>query len=40
MTIDEFDHFGPTVRTLRQFSEATTNVILKVRDLMLPSPDK
>jgi transaldolase len=40
MTIDEFDHFGPTVRTLRQFSEATTNVILKVRDLMLPSSDK
>ena len=40
MSVDEFDKFGATVRTLRQFSEATTNVILKVRDLMIPSPDK
>ncbi len=40
MTTDEFDSFGATVRTLRQFSEATTNVVLRVRDLMIPSPDK
>jgi transaldolase len=40
MTIDEFDQFGATVRTLRQFCEATTSVILRVRDLMIPSPDK
>jgi transaldolase len=40
MTIDEFDRFGATVRTLRQFCEATTGVILRVRDLMIPSPDK
>jgi transaldolase len=40
MRIDEFDHFGATVRTLRQFSEATTNVVLRVRDLMIPSPDR
>jgi transaldolase len=40
MSVDEFDHFGSTVRTLRQFCEATTNIILKVRDLMIPSPDK
>jgi transaldolase len=40
MTTDEFDTFGATVRTLRQFSEATTNVILRVRDLMIPSPDR
>jgi transaldolase len=40
MKIDEFDSFGATVRTLRQFCEATTNVINKVRDVMIPSPDK
>lgn len=40
MTIGEFDRFGATIRTLRQFSEATTNVILKVRDVMIPSPDR
>lgn len=40
MSIDEFDTFGATLRTLRQFSEATTNVIQRVRDLMIPSPDK
>jgi transaldolase len=40
MTVEEFDTFGATVRTLRQFSEATTNVILRVRDLIIPSPDK
>jgi len=40
MTVEEFDTFGATVRTLRQFSEATTNVILRVRDLLIPSPDK
>jgi transaldolase len=40
MTVEEFDTFGATVRTLRQFSEATSNVILRVRDLIIPSPDK
>lgn len=40
MSVDEFDQFGATVRTLRQFCEATTNVILRVRDLMIPVPDK
>lgn len=35
MTIEEFDGFGATVRTLRQFSQATTDLILKIRDIML-----
>jgi transaldolase len=40
MDVEEFDTFGATIRTLRQFSEATTNVILRVRDIIIPSPDK
>jgi len=35
MTVEEFDGFGATVRTLRQFSQATTDLILKIRDMML-----
>ena len=35
MTVEEFDGFGATVRTLRQFSQATTDLILKIRDIML-----
>ncbi len=35
MKIEEFDGFGATVRTLRQFCQATTDLILKIRDLML-----
>jgi transaldolase len=37
--VDEFDSFGPTVRTLRQFNAATTDLAVLVRDLMLPNPD-
>jgi len=35
MKVDEFDGFGATVRTLRQFSQATTDLILIIRDMML-----
>lgn len=35
MTPDEFDHFGATVATLRQFCQATTKVIAKIQDIML-----
>ena len=35
MTLEEFDGFGATVRTLRQFSQATTDLILNIRDMML-----
>jgi transaldolase len=36
---DEFDSFGPTVRTLRQFIDAYHGVVETVRNLMLPNPD-
>lgn len=39
MTVDEFDSFGPTVRTLRQFLEGYRNFCTTVRDFMLPNPD-
>jgi transaldolase len=35
MTTAEFDHFGATVATLRQFCQATTKVIAKIQDIML-----
>jgi transaldolase len=35
----EFDTYGPTVRTLRQFLEATHELAVRVRDVLLPSPD-
>ena len=39
LSLDEFDTFGPTVRTLRQFLEATHELAVRVRDLLLPNPD-
>ncbi|HTZ57873.1 MAG TPA: transaldolase family protein [Acidobacteriaceae bacterium] len=39
LSLDEFDTYGPTVRTLRQFLEATHELAVRVRDLMLPNPD-
>ncbi len=39
MTIEEFDGFGATVRTLRSFIEAWHNFVGVIRDLMLPNPD-
>jgi transaldolase len=36
----DFDSFGPTVRTLRQFNAACTDLAVIVRDVMLPNPDK
>ena len=39
MTVDEFDGFGATARTLRQFIKATTDLIGQTRDFMLPNPD-
>jgi len=35
MKVEEFDGFGATVTTLRQFCQATSKVIAKVQDLML-----
>ncbi|MGC2399763.1 MAG: transaldolase family protein [Acidobacteriaceae bacterium] len=39
LSLNEFDTYGPTVRTLRQFLEATHELAVRVRDLVLPSPD-
>jgi transaldolase len=39
LKVSEFDTFGPTVRTLRQFLEACHELSARVRDRMLPNPD-
>jgi transaldolase len=39
MTVDEFDSFGPTVRTLRTFIASYHDLVAVVRDFMLPNPD-
>ena len=39
MTNAEFDDYGPTRRTLRQFSKATEDLSSLVRDVMIPNPD-
>jgi transaldolase len=39
MTIDDFDDFPPTRRTLRQFVAAVGDLTALVRDVMLPNPD-
>ena len=38
LAIEEFDDFAPTVRTLRQFIAACTDLDGLVRDVMLPDP--
>jgi transaldolase len=38
LTKDEFDSFAPTVRTLRQFIAACTDLGALVREVMLPEP--
>jgi transaldolase len=40
IAIEDFDTFGPTVRTLRQFIEACHELEALIRELMLPNPDK
>jgi transaldolase len=39
LTADEFDSFGPTVRTLRAFIASYRDLAAVIRDAMLPSPD-
>jgi transaldolase len=39
MTVEEFDTFGATVRTLRQFIAAWHDFVAVIRDFMLPNPD-
>jgi transaldolase len=38
LSVEEFDSFAPTVRTLRQFIAACTELDGLVRDVMLPDP--
>ncbi len=40
MSIEEFDRFGATVRTLRTFIGSYIELLGVVRDFMLPDPDK
>jgi transaldolase len=39
MTVEEFDGFGATVRTLRQFIGSYQELVATIRDFMLPSLD-
>ncbi|MCL4559061.1 MAG: transaldolase family protein [Chloroflexi bacterium] len=39
MSMSEFDTFGPTVRTLRNFTSAYHDLVGVVRDFLLPNPD-
>jgi transaldolase len=39
MSLEEFDTFGPTRRTLRQFVSACHELNARIRDVMIPTPD-
>jgi transaldolase len=39
LTPEEFDGFGPTVRTLRQFISSYHELVAVIRGIMLPNPD-
>jgi transaldolase len=39
IAVREFDTFGATVRTLRQFIAACHDLPAQIRELMLPNPD-
>jgi transaldolase len=40
LSAGEFDNFGPTRRTLRQFMRACTDLASLARDVMTPDPDR
>ncbi len=40
LSVAEFDTFGPTRRTLRQFMAASAELAALVRDVLVPDPDK
>lgn len=40
MSIQEFDHYGATARTLRGFCDHYHELLAIVRDFMIPNPDK
>jgi transaldolase len=39
MTVNEFDGYGATIRTLRGFISSAHDLMAEVRDIMLPNPD-
>ena len=39
LTVDEFDSFGPTARTLRSFISSYHDLQATIRDMMIPDPD-
>jgi transaldolase len=39
LSMEEFDTFGSTMRTLRQFTEACHNLEVRIRDVLIPNPD-
>ena len=39
LTLEEFDTYGPTVRTLRTFIASYYELLALIRDFMLPNPD-
>jgi len=39
LSITEFNSFGATRRTLRQFTEACTSLSILVREILIPNPD-
>jgi transaldolase len=39
MQVEEFDGYGATRRTLRQFCKATDDLVAIVRELLIPNPD-
>jgi transaldolase len=39
MTVEEFDGYGATVRTLRAFTASYHDLVNMIRDFMLPNPD-
>jgi transaldolase len=39
MTVEEFDGYGSTVRTLRAFTTSWHDLVNLIRDFMLPNPD-
>jgi transaldolase len=40
MSIENFDTYGATVRTLRSFLKGYEDLLAVIRDVMLPDPDK
>ncbi|HYZ81121.1 MAG TPA: transaldolase family protein [Solirubrobacteraceae bacterium] len=40
LSIDEFDSYGATVRTLRGFIASYHDLVATIRDIMLPNPDR